>query len=70
MILTEIAPEERSMFSYSVKNVDWRSYLRDSHFVGLRQHVLKWLRCKKIGRNWTIVIPPSDPEWVGRGDER
>ncbi|KAG6554050.1 hypothetical protein Mapa_003965 [Marchantia paleacea] len=69
-ILTQIAPEEGDMFSYSVSEINWRKYLLDSHFVGLRQHVNKWLRCRKISRDWTIVQPPPNPEWIDRPRRR
>ncbi|KAL2642613.1 hypothetical protein R1flu_010200 [Riccia fluitans] len=56
-LLSQIWEEEKQLFGYSVKDVNWYCYLNQSHLPGLRQHVLGWKQTGAVDPEWTIIDP-------------
>jgi len=40
-LLDELHEADRAALDFDVRGIDWRSYLQDIHFPGLRRHVLR-----------------------------
>ncbi|KAL2623072.1 hypothetical protein R1flu_003277 [Riccia fluitans] len=56
-LLSEISDEEKDLFGYMIKDVNWDTYLKKVHIPGLRQHVLGWRQTGTFDPNWTIIDP-------------
>lgn len=51
-LMAEISTEEKAVFHFDVRSIDWTDYITNVHIPGLRKHVMK-------GRGIAAESPPS-----------
>lgn len=39
--MESLSEEEKKMFGFDVKSIDWKDYIANVHIPGLRNHVMK-----------------------------